>query len=68
MLAYYLNIESITSDLLKWLSNEVIVELFRSGSINTSVFEYVSRETVANAFIMITIRLWLEHQVQYMVF
>ena len=45
MLAYYLNIESITAALVEnGLSNESIVELFRSGTVNTSVFEYVSRK------------------------
>ena len=51
MLAYYVNVESVTSDLLNYgVSKEVIAELFRSGSINTSVFDYVSRETLANAY------------------
>ena len=51
MLAYYINVESVTSDLLNYgVSKEVIAELFRSGSINTSVFDYVSRETLANAY------------------
>ncbi|GIS01237.1 MAG: hypothetical protein CM15mP102_20570 [Flavobacteriales bacterium] len=46
-----LNVESVTSDLLNYgVSKEVIAELFRSGSINTSVFDYVSRETLANAY------------------
>ena len=51
MLAYYINVESVTSDLLNYgVSKEVVAELFRSGSINTSVFDYVSRETLANAY------------------
>ena len=42
MLAYYLNIESITSALAEYgLSNESITDLFRSGTVNTSVFEYI---------------------------
>ena len=51
MLAYYLNIESITSALAEnGLSNESIVELFRSGKVNTSVFEYVSKESLASVY------------------
>ena len=51
MLAYYLNIESITATLVEnGLSNESIVELFRSGTVNTSVFEYVSKESLARVY------------------
>ena len=51
MLAYYINVESVSSDLINYgISKEVIAELFRSGSINTSVFDYVSRETLVNAY------------------
>ena len=51
MLAYYFNIESITSALAEnGLSNESIVELFRSGTVNTSVFEYVSKESIASVY------------------
>ena len=51
MLAYYVNVESVTSDLLNYgVYKEVIAELFRSGSINKTVFYYFSRETLANAY------------------
>ena len=51
MLVYYINIESVMSSLTEYgASNETIEELFRSGNVNTSIFEYIPRETLAKAF------------------
>ncbi len=51
MLVYYINIESVMSSLAEYgTPNETIKELFRSGNVNTSIFEYIPREILAKAF------------------
>ncbi len=51
MFVYYINIESVMSSLAEYgAPNETIEELFRSGNVNTSIFEYIPRETLAKAF------------------
>ena len=50
-LVYYLNIESVSSLLIdSGISRDSIIEMLRSGSANTAIFEYVSEENLANIY------------------
>jgi membrane associated rhomboid family serine protease len=50
-LVYYLNIESVSSLLIdSGISRDTIIEMLRSGSANTAIFEYVSEENLANIY------------------
>ena len=50
-LVYYLNIESVSSLLTdSGISRDIIIEMLRSGSANTAIFEYVSEESLANIY------------------
>ena len=50
-LVYYLNIESVSSLLIdSGISRDIIIEMLRSGSANTAIFEYVSEENLANIY------------------
>ena len=50
-LVYYFNIESVSSLLIdSGISRDSIIEMLRSGSANTAIFEYVSEENLANIY------------------
>ena len=50
-LVYYLNIESVSSALIdSGVSRDTIIEMLRSGSANTAIFEYVSEENLTNIY------------------
>ena len=51
LLAYYINIESVSSTLIgNGFSKESVIELFRTGSYNLSMIDYVSKDTLYNVY------------------
>jgi len=49
MIMYYLNIDSVTSTLLEYgVSNEIILNILKTGSANPMIFEYVPQSKLAS--------------------
>ena len=51
MTAYYLNIESVTSEILSYgFSSEIISDMLSTGSANTRIFDYVAQSRLESMY------------------
>jgi len=51
MIAYYLNIESVTSEILSYgFSSEIISDMLSTGSANTRIFDYVAQSRLESMY------------------
>ena len=51
MIAYYLNIESVTSEILSYgFSSDIISDMLSTGSANTRIFDYVAQSRLESMY------------------